>query len=33
MIVLQNVTKQFGDKTAVDDITFEIKPGEVVGFL
>lgn len=33
MIVLQNVTKQFGDKTAVDDISFEIKPGEVVGFL
>jgi ABC-2 type transport system ATP-binding protein len=31
--VLQNVTKQFGDKTAVNDVSFEIKTGEVVGFL
>lgn len=33
MIVLQGVTKQFGEKKAVDDVSFEIKPGEVVGFL
>ncbi len=33
MIVLQNVTKQFGDKIAVDAVSFEIKTGEVVGFL
>lgn len=33
MIVLHNVTKRFGDKTAVDDVSLEIKTGEVVGFL
>lgn len=33
MIALHNVTKHFGDKSAVDDISLEIKTGEVVGFL
>lgn len=33
MIILYEVTKNFGQKTAVDSISFEIKQGEVVGFL
>lgn len=33
MITLQNVTKTFGSKTAVDTVNFEINTGEVVGFL
>jgi len=33
MITLQNVSKQFGSKIAVNKISFEIKTGEVVGFL
>jgi ABC-2 type transport system ATP-binding protein len=33
MISLANVTKKFGDKKAVDSLSFTIKPGEVVGFL
>jgi ABC-2 type transport system ATP-binding protein len=30
---VQNVTKRFGDFTAVDDISFEIRAGRVFGFL
>lgn len=33
MIALHNVTKHFGQKSAVDDVSLEIKTGEVVGFL
>ena len=33
MIKVEHLTKRFGTKTAVDDISFEIKKGEVVGFL
>lgn len=33
MINLQNISKQFGAKLAVQNISFEIKTGEVVGFL
>jgi len=33
MIKLENVTKKFGDLTAVDKISFEIKRGEVFGLL
>ncbi len=33
MIELKNVTKRFGNKTAVDDISFEVKKGEIIGFL
>jgi len=32
-IVVENLTKKYGDQKAVDDISFEIKSGEVVGFL
>ena len=30
---IQNVTKTFGRKTAVDNVSFELYPGEVFGFL
>ena len=33
MITVENVTKRYGDKVAVDDLTFEVKPGIVTGFL
>lgn len=33
MIAVDGVTKRFGDLVAVDDISFEIPSGEVVGFL
>ena len=33
MIEVKNVTKKYGNNTAVDDISFEVKDGEVVGFL
>jgi ABC-2 type transport system ATP-binding protein len=33
MIDAQNLTKRYGDKTAVDDLTFSVKPGVVTGFL
>ena len=33
MIQVKNLTKQFGDVTAVNDISFEVKPGEVFAFL
>lgn len=33
MIEVKNVTKKYGKFTAVDNITFEVKDGEVVGFL
>ena len=33
MIELQNVTKKYNDFIAVDDISFKIEDGEVVGFL
>ncbi|MEM9480653.1 MAG: ATP-binding cassette domain-containing protein [Verrucomicrobiota bacterium] len=33
MIEVKNLTKQFGPKTAVDDISFSVKKGEVLGFL
>lgn len=32
-IVVENLTKVYGDQKAVDDISFEVKTGEVVGFL
>jgi ABC-2 type transport system ATP-binding protein len=32
-IVVENLTKKYGDQKAVDDISFDVKPGEVVGFL
>ncbi|MCV9386473.1 ATP-binding cassette domain-containing protein [Reichenbachiella ulvae] len=32
-IVVENLTKQYGVQKAVNDISFEVKTGEVVGFL
>jgi ABC-2 type transport system ATP-binding protein len=33
MIEANNVTKRYGEKTAVDDLTFTVRPGIVTGFL
>lgn len=30
---VENVTKRFGDFTAVDDLSFEVRPGRVFGFI
>ena len=32
-IVVQGVTKFYGDQKALDNISFEVKTGEIVGFL
>ncbi len=33
MIVAEHLTKRYGDKTAVDDVSFTVTPGRVTGFL
>ena len=33
MITTQSLSKRYGGKVAVDDITFSVAPGEVLGFL
>lgn len=33
MIKVENFTKKYGNKIAANDITFEVKPGEIFGFL
>lgn len=33
MIVSQNLTKRYGEKTVVDDLSFTVRPGVVTGFL
>jgi ABC-2 type transport system ATP-binding protein len=33
LIEVRGVTKRFGSKTAVDDLTFTVEPGRVTGFL
>jgi ABC-2 type transport system ATP-binding protein len=33
MIEIENVTKRYGEKVAVDDLSFVVKPGIVTGFL
>lgn len=33
MITAEGLTKRFGDKTAVDDVSFTVEPGTVTGFL
>ena len=33
MINTKNLSKRYGDKLAVDDLTFTVSPGEVLGFL
>jgi ABC-type multidrug transport system ATPase subunit len=30
---VENATKRYGDFTAVNDLSFEVKPGRVFGFL
>ena len=33
MILVKNVTKKFGQKVALEEISFEVKKGEIFGFL
>jgi ABC-2 type transport system ATP-binding protein len=33
MIQLEHVTKRYGSKTILDDLSFDVKKGEIVGFL
>ncbi len=33
VIVVENLTRRFGEFVAVDHINFEVKPGEVIGYL
>src|SRR5919206_2331918 len=33
MIELEGLTKRYGEKLAVDDLTFTVRPGMVTGFL
>lgn len=33
MIQVSHLTKMYGPRTAVSDLTFDVKPGEIVGFL
>src|SRR5262249_57323930 len=33
MIETRQLTKRYGDLTAVDDISFKVEPGQVLGFL
>jgi ABC-2 type transport system ATP-binding protein len=33
MIITKNLSKRYGNKLAVDDLTFTVAPGEVLGFL
>ncbi|MFG2226073.1 ABC transporter ATP-binding protein [Streptomyces sp. NPDC048644] len=33
MIEIENLSKRYGDKTAVDDLSFTVAPGKVTGFL
>ena len=32
-IIVENLTKKYGSQRAVDNISFEVKTGEIVGFL
>ncbi|MGB1021088.1 MAG: ATP-binding cassette domain-containing protein, partial [Flavobacteriaceae bacterium] len=32
-MVIENISKKYGAKTALDSISFTLKPGEVVGLL
>lgn len=32
-VIVENLTKKYGDDVAVDDISFQVQPGEIVGFL
>ena len=33
MIEVRNLTKHYGERVAVDDLSFVVKPGVVTGFL
>jgi len=33
MLRIDHLTKKFGEKTAVDDLSLEIRPGEIYGFI
>jgi len=33
MIEVSHLTKAYGPRTAIDDLSFEVQPGEIVGFL
>lgn len=33
MIEIKNLTKRYGDKLAVNDISFTVEDGEILGFL
>jgi ABC-2 type transport system ATP-binding protein len=33
MIEASGLTKRYGDKLAVDDLSFTVRPGQVTGFL
>lgn len=33
MLKIEHLTKQYGDKRAVDDLSLRIKPGEIYGFI
>ena len=33
MIEVERISKRFGPVTAVDDLTFTVRPGQVTGFL
>ena len=33
MLTINNLTKRYGDKTAVDNLTLHIAPGEIFGFI
>ena len=33
VIIVENLTRKFGDFVAVDHINFSVQPGEVVGYL
>lgn len=33
MIEVRNVSKRYGDRLAVDDLTFDVQPGRITGFL
>ena len=33
MITVNGLTKKYGDRTVVDQVSFELEPGTVTGFL
>ena len=33
MLRIENLTKKFGDKKAVDSLSLHIEPGEIYGFI